>query len=94
MPCEYFWILFSGQYPVGHIKCSFFPDHEWECEEEEELADLVARHEVGQLLRLDPELALHRRQRRREVRVAHPFNEGNLLDSVHGTCWMVHYLKF
>ena len=48
------------------------PYHEGESEEEEELADLVARHEVGQLLRLDPELALHRRQRRGQVRVAHP----------------------
>ena len=47
------------------------PDHEWEGEEEEELADLVARHEVRQLLRLDPELPLHRRQRRRQVGVAH-----------------------
>ena len=47
------------------------PDHEWEGEEEEELADLVARHEVRQLLRLNPELPLHRRQRRRQVGVAH-----------------------
>ena len=52
------------------------PDHEGEGEEEEELADLVARHEVRQLLRLDPELPLHRRQRRRQVSVAHAFNGG------------------
>ena len=47
------------------------PDHEGEREEEEELTDLVARHEVRQLLRLDPELALHCRQRGRQVRVTH-----------------------
>ena len=52
------------------------PDHEGEREEEEELADLVARHEVRQLLRLDPELPLHRSQRRRQVSVAHAFNVG------------------
>ena len=55
---------------LKRIFCSF-PDHEWQSEEEEELTDLVSRHEVRQLLRLDPELPLHRRQRRRQVRVAH-----------------------